>query len=338
MEFLRRAALGALDRFGLEVRRRGPSDDRHLRPSHATDVPLPPGATDRLRRDHPRLLHLKDAYERLDLPVMVRSKWGDGRVERDLELDGFRGDNVFVWQYRQFADRARLRFFLTSLEARSQDRLGLLDRLEEDGAFGCWTFRFADGKALSRDLLDSVIELNHLDERLGISGRDRFRILDIGAGYGRLAHRACEAFPSIVVYDCIDAIAESSFLCEYYLEHRRLDSRARSIAMDEHHRLHGTYDLAVNIHSFSESPRVAIRWWLELLRDKEVPNLLIVPNDGGRFLSSEPDGSKVDFLPDVLDVGYRLVDSRPVYLDDDLRAFIGVDDRLHLFALDRSPQ
>lgn len=334
MRILKRAAGGVLGRLGLEVRRRPRPDDRHHRTSFATEVPLPPGASERLRRDDPHLVELRDAYARLELPVMVRSKWGDGRLERDLALDGFRGDNVYVWQYRQFADSARLRFFLTSLEARQQDRLGLLDRLEEDGAFGCWTFRYADGRTLSRDLLDSVIELNHLDEQLDIRSRSTFDILDIGAGYGRLAHRACEAFPDGLTYDCIDAIAESTFLCEYYLAHRGLEGRARSVRIDQHERLRDTYDLAVNIHSFSESPRIAIRWWLELLREKRVPNLLIVPNDDGRFLSSEPDGSKADFLPDVLAAGYHQVHSRHVYLDEDLRGFIGVQDQMHLFALD----
>ena len=323
-----------LDRLGLEVRRRPQRDDRHIRPSFATDVALPPGASEHLRRDNPRLLELKRAYERVELPVMVRSKWKDGRVERDLQLESFRGDNVYVWQYRQFADSARLRFYLSLLDVRAQDHLRLLERSHEDGAFGCWTFRYSDDRALSRDLLDSVVEINHLEQQLGISARETFHVLDIGAGYGRLAHRMCEAFATNVTYDCIDAIPESSFLCEYYLAHRGLEGRARSVPMHEWGDLRQTYDLAVNIHSFSESPRVAIRWWLDLLREKRIPNLLIVPNDDGRFLSSEPDGSKCDFLPDVLEAGYRLIDSRPVHLDDDLREFIGVHDQLHLFALD----
>lgn len=329
-----RVLTAAIERTGFEIRRVPRQDDRYNRSSFATDVMLPSGAHERLRRDNPRLVELQRSYELLDLPVMVRSKWNDGRVERDLQLKHFRGDNVYVWQYRQFSDSARLRFYLSTLDVRAQDQLGLLARINEDGAFGCWTFQYSDGKTLSRDLLDSIIELNYLEERLGIRAQDAFNILDIGAGYGRLAHRACEAFPTDVTYDCIDAVAESSFLCEYYLEHRRLTNRARSIGMNDLHLLRDTYDLAVNIHSFSESPRVAIRWWLDLLREKRVPNLLIVPNDDGRFFSSEPDGSKTDFLPDVLEAGYQLIHSRPVYLDDDLRAFIGVNDQMHLFALD----
>lgn len=317
--------------LGLSVRRTPRPDGRHSRSSAAPLDGAALAAKEALRRDSDVLQSLKTAYADLDLPVMVRSKWGDGRIETDLELSAFRGDNVYVWQYRQYPDQARLRFFLSSLDARSQDDLKLLERLSEDGAFGCWTFEFSDGRPLSRDLLDSVIELNYLESRLGISSRAGLRILDIGAGYGRLAHRACEAFPQITDYDCVDAIPESTFLCDFYLHHRGLSGRARSVPMHLLAELHETYDVAVNIHSFSESPRVAVRWWLELLRDRAVPYLLIVPNDSGAFLTSEPDGSKQDFLPDVHEFGYELMDSRPVYRNDDLREFIGVDDQMHFF-------
>lgn len=333
MSGLARVLSRVLAPLGLSVRRTPRPDGRHSRSSAAPSDDAALAAKEVLRRDSDFLQSLKAEYAALDLPVMVRSKWGDGRIETDLELSAFRGDNVYVWQYRQYPDQARLRFFLSSLDARSQDDLGLLERLSEDGAFGCWTFVFSDGRPLSRDLLDSVIELNYLERRLGISSRPGLRILDIGAGYGRLAHRACESFPQITAYDCVDAIPESTFLCDFYLNHRGLSGRARSVPMHRLGELHDTYDVAVNIHSFSESPRVAVRWWLELLRDRAVPYLLIVPNDSGAFLTSEPDGSKQDFLPDVREFGYELVDSRPVYSDSDLREFIGVEDRMHLFAL-----
>jgi hypothetical protein len=311
VDVLVRLSRAILRRLGLEVRRAVPRDARYSEPSFAPDATLPPGASEHLRRTNPRLEHLKRAYASLDLPVMTASKWTDGRVERDLELEYFCGDNPYVWQYRQYADHARLRFFLSVMDVRSQDELGLLGRLKEDGAFGCWTFRYSDGKRLSRDLLDSVIELNYLERLLSIRANEQFSILDIGAGYGRLAHPAVETFPTNLAYDCIDAIAESSFLCEYYLAYRGVEDRARSIAMDELHLLRDNYDLAVNIHSFSESPRDSIVWWLDLLREKRVTHLLIIPNDDGAFLSSEPDGSRCDFLPDVSEAGYRLIDSRP---------------------------
>ncbi len=99
------------------------------------------------------------------------------------------------------------------------ERLGLLERLDEDGLFGVHTF-IVDGRRVSRDLLDSALELAFLDRHLGISRPPVQTILDIGAGYGRLAHRAVTAFPETVRYLCTDAIATSTFLCESYLGFR----------------------------------------------------------------------------------------------------------------------
>jgi 2-polyprenyl-3-methyl-5-hydroxy-6-metoxy-1,4-benzoquinol methylase len=66
--------------------------------------------------------------------------------------------------------------------------------LEEDDDFGAEVFDF-HGKVVSRDLLDSIIEINFLDRHLGFSSRRAVNVLDIGAGYGRLAHRMATAFP-----------------------------------------------------------------------------------------------------------------------------------------------
>ena len=65
-----------------------------------------------------------------------------------------------------------------------------------------------DGMLVSRDLLDSINELTFLDDELGIAQRN-MTILDIGAGYGRLAHRATTAFENLT-YLCTDAIPLSS--------------------------------------------------------------------------------------------------------------------------------
>ena len=66
----------------------------------------------------------------------------------------------------------------------------------------------------------------------------------------------------------------------------------------------GGFDLAVNIHSFSECTLEAIDWWVEQLRRLEVPTLLIVPNEPTELLSLEADGTRRDFLPLVEAAGY----------------------------------
>ena len=140
----------------------------------------------------------------------------------------------------------------------------------------------------------------------------------------------CNALSNLTAYDCIDAIPESTFLCDYYLQFQ-VDNRARSVPLTEYQTLSQRYDLAINIHSFSECSRVAVRWWLEQIRSRDIEWLLIVPNDPTELLTSEADGTKEDFMPDVLDCGYELWDRRPTYMNPDLREFINVNDHFFLF-------
>ena len=55
---------------------------------------------------------------------------------------------------------------------------------------------------------------------------------------------------------CVDAVAISTFICEYYLGFRGADDRASVVPLDELDSLLALQpiDLAVNIHSFSECP------------------------------------------------------------------------------------
>jgi putative sugar O-methyltransferase len=131
-----------------------------------------------------------------------------------------------------------------------------MERLDEDGLFGAYTFDFNGEKLVSRDLLDSILEINFLDRHLGLARREGFNLLDVGAGYGRLAHRLATAFPGTMRIYCTDAVSESTFLCEYYLRFRGLADRTEVVPLDEIEARLRTVriDVATNIHSFSECP------------------------------------------------------------------------------------
>jgi SAM-dependent methyltransferase len=213
------------------------------------------------------------------------------------------------------------------------DTDSLLDRLHEDGLFGCQTFSYKTLPLLSRDLLDSINELYFLDRELGLFDLEKVRVLDIGAGYGRSAHRMSEALPRLEHYYCVDAVPESTFLCEFYTGFRGCRDRVSVVPLDEVRESlpAGEIDLAVNIHSFSETSLVAIAAWLDELRRLHVPRLLIVPNDADNLWSFESDGSRRDYAP-LLDArGYRLRRSEPTIRDDDLCELLDVSDQFLLF-------
>ena len=297
-------------------------------------TPLPPGADVELSEVNPRLRELRKRYAATAAPAGA-GPWTAQHLRGSLNLGYFRGDSPYVWQYRDLPRATRLKFYLLARYIQSRDPAGLLERLGEDGAFGCWTYRYPGLPPVSRDLLDSVNELLFLDRGLDLLDRRGLRVLDIGAGYGRLAWRMIQAVPEVADYCCVDAIAESTFLCDYYLRYRGVAPPARVVPLDQA----GTalreaqFDLVVNVHSFSECPLAAIVGWFEHVARLRAPYQFIVPNQGERFLSLEPDRTSRDFRPLIEQAGYELVRSEPVVEDDAVRELVGVFDYYHLFKL-----
>lgn len=315
---------------GFELSRIPEPEDKEL---VDRSVPLPEGAEERLRSDHPRLLELCAAYDALDWPVVTHSRWKPEFYESWLDLRYFRGDNAYIWHYREGDELSRLRFFVYLTYVEGLDGGEVLSRLTEDGAFGCFTYDFAGHPRCSRDLLDSACELSFLDRHLSILDASRLRALDIGAGYGRLAHRTSAACKDLADYCCVDAVPHSTFVSEYYLEARQLQPTARVVALPDVPTLvPGSFDVALNVHSFSECTRDAVRWWLEHLVRLDVPHLFLVPNEPEGFLSLETDGRRLDLLPSLEEAGYHLVAEEPAILDDSVRDLLGLHDRHCLFA------
>ena len=281
--------------------------------------PLPKGSSKYLNNNNEKLNELRKRYLKLNLPVTMKSIWEQKKLRREIDLRYFRGDNAYIFQKRD-GNRAA-QYFLTAYYIKSIDFLGMLDNLTEDDLFGIDIYNFNGKNTLSRDLLDSIIEMYFLIDTIKLHQMKNVKILDIGAGYGRFCHRAWFQFPKIATIFSTDAIAESTFLSEFYLNYRKVDRKNRVIPLDEvqcflanHH-----IDLAINIHSFSECPVEANRWWLDRLQDNGTRYLMIVPNpsdhEGQRLLSMELDGTNIDYMPDLVSRGFELVVKRPKYRD-----------------------
>lgn len=224
----------------------------------------------------------------------------------------FRGDNVYVWQTRVFQE---IHFFVAYLYALKVDKLGLHNKLTETGSFGVETFNF-DGRLVSRDLIDSLIEISYLEEKLQISKAKDFRILDIGAGYGRFAKRIQEGFSNIEV-SCIDAIPLSTCLSRVYLEDEIKAGKVTVHQLDTLDEIQeGAINLAINIHSFSEMSTSSVESWVNFLVEKKIENIFIVPNGPGLALN---DGS--DFGGIFEKAGYRIASVDDKFGDPDFSRF-----------------
>lgn len=299
-------------------------------------TPLPADAATELRPDHPKLLDLARRYKAFNSPVCKHTQWKVALRNSVDDIRYFRGDNVYVWAYRS-AGEIRRRFYTYGQYVRALDTRGLMgNSLIEDGAFGCFSYSFKTMPTISRDLLDSVNELYFLDRHCQLLSRKGLRVLDIGAGYGRLAHRMLAATDGVEKYWCIDAIPRSSFVSDYYLRHRGYagasDSRAVVVPLDKMDTAIpvGSIDLAVNVHSFSEMCYEAIEEWIGWLVKLQVPRLFLVPNQP-QLLSTEADRSHRDFSDILERAGFRRIAHEPTLRDPDVRELVDVNDFFWLF-------
>jgi hypothetical protein len=270
---------------------------------------LPEEMTSYLRFDNPRLQELKRGYR--NHPASASSQWSEGYLNRELSLQAFRGDGAYLYQGRMAGE---LRYILATYYCKTVDRLGLLGQLADDELFGNQTFEIDGELRVSRDLLDSVLEINFLETQIGISQLQSPNVLDIGAGYGRLAHRLVSSLPNLGRVFCTDGVPESTFLCEYYLKVRGVNEKAVAVPLYEIDEVMeaNEIDLAINIHSFAECPISAIRSWLDLLQNHRVKFLFLVENQP-HLLSAEKDNTRIDFLPDLQARGYQLRTVQPKY-------------------------
>lgn len=290
-------------------------------------------ATELAQDEPPRLAALRARYAGMDEAITVHSWWRDRRVRGQIDLRYFRGDSPIMWHYLEDGRLTRFKYHTFLRHVAAVDETGLLGRLDEDGAFGCWTFEYPGWPMVSRDLLDSVLELEFLRRHVPAASRDGFRVLDIGAGYGRLAHRMASVTPGLVDYCCVDAIPEMTYLAEVYLDHRGVTPPARVVELPDVDDVvaRDAFDLVVNIHSFSECTHDAVAWWARRLATLDADRLLIVPNEPTELLTREIDGSRRDFAPLIEQAGFALDVREPVISDPAVRDLLDVHDHFHLY-------
>lgn len=284
--------------------RLGVSSVVSLAHSAAAPVPahLPPLST-------ARLAELRARY--VGHPATSHTVWASDNLKTELTLERFREDNAYVWQTRV---NNPIQYLLSSYYVKEHDPLDLFPRFVEDGAFGAYMYEHG-GRPVSRDLLDSIMEISFLEEKIGLSSIPDLTVLDIGAGYGRLAHRMAEALPNLSQYLCTDAVPESTLVSEFYTNFRGVSDRVRVVPLDEVERVapNARIDVALNVHSFSECAMASIEYWLDLVERAQVPWLFIVPNTGDQLISWEASGSRESFLPAITKRGYELVVKQDKY-------------------------
>lgn len=208
-----------------------------------------------------------------------------------IDLERFRAHNQYLEQRGEFPYKGVVEYLKQS------GRWNLEQWHVEDGAFGCVTGE-VDGRLVSRDMLDGMCEIAFLEKSiLPMSG---LRVLDIGAGYGRFAHRLLELWPKAFVF-CTDTIEVSRLACQKYLAFRKV-TRAMVVRPEDVPLWLPRLNLAVNIHSWSECTLDEVRSWMAVLDDISMPLLFIVPHDGGELMT----WGGPSYKPDLARHGWKL--------------------------------
>ena len=113
----------------------------------------------------PRLTDLRERYRYFDPAVTVAAVWTEGKV-RDEDLTNFRGDTQYVWQ-RGDMNGNEIAYSLSYYANKAGPASDLLAQMHEDGAFGVSALKL-DDRLVSRDLLDSVGEIDFLRRHTGV--------------------------------------------------------------------------------------------------------------------------------------------------------------------------
>ncbi|MEO8260446.1 MAG: putative sugar O-methyltransferase [Acidobacteriota bacterium] len=161
--------------------------------------------------------------------------------------------------------------------ASSHDALGCLSKVEEPALGNPLPVRYA-GRLISQDLALSSLELNYIAANVPM--RRIRRVLEIGAGYGRLAFLFSSMFPDIE-YSILD-IPPALAISQHYLT-SIFGAAATSDGLDDDggsaarrrirfmlpHRLaeipDGHFDLVINISAFDEMSMTDVDGYLQAL-------------------------------------------------------------------------
>lgn len=262
--------------------------------------------------EDPCLLDLRARYDRHDAGYMNDNlhMWGKSGIPRlSMYLPRFRG--VLDLETACFLSAEQSLSWWADTVVR-QDRTNLLARLNEDGAFGARCVPYA-GELISADRLASASQLLFLRHSGVIDDDAELSVLDIGACYGRLAHRTLEAFPNTIRYACLDSVPECTYLSAYYLRHRGLvPGRALVVPADRFDTLDAhAWDLAVAIRSFDEMSLTNIEAWLDILDQLGVNRLFTATAAPGLTLTCEVGQLTLDFAPVLREHGFHLAAHEP---------------------------
>jgi len=199
-------------------------------------------------------------------PLTALAMWDTWQAQVRAALPAFAASPWYVEQDRQ--SPAEVDAVVATL-GDPGDRAGMI----RDVPHGARPFPTRHG-FVTRSWVDGQIEIAFLRRALP-AGVDlaALDVLDIGAGYGRLA---VQLAPFVRSYTCVDPVAVSVEVCRTYTQQYAPSVRVLDVAGLRAAGPTLRPTLALNVHSWNECTAAQIGGWLDLLDDLGVPLLFTV--------------------------------------------------------------
>ena len=189
-----------------------------------------------------------------------------------------------------------------------------IDGALRDVKYGAMTFSTPNG-GVTRAWLDSNVEIDFIKRNVP-AGYKIDNVLDVGAGYGRLAITMA-TLPEFKTITCVDAVPISTVVCDGYVKEFDTQKKVTVLSIDQFWDVHSAlaFDIAVNVHSWNECHHDQVQNWVETLAEMRVPLLLTVSH--GSYRTNEKPyyswGNSPSWRP-VVEKRYELITEESIGL------------------------
>lgn len=235
--------------------------------------------------------------------------WADWQERVKKSLPNFAAHPIYVDQSQSEAEYQSVADYVFGKAGGQLDFGGIL----RDAEFGARVVETTHGK-VTRMWLDSCVELGFLSRNMPDDAGSH--ILEIGAGYGRLAAfiAALDTDEDLKAfrYVCVDPVPISTRICRDYCARFAPAVEVPSLPdfLAIHNQKGYAFDVAINVHSWNECTREQISAWLDLLDELGVKYLFTVShgqNDAaieGAWYAWEP--GRPSFRP-LIEARYEVI-------------------------------
>lgn len=229
--------------------------------------------------------------------------WKDWQAKVEAELPNFAKCPLYVAQghikQERFEEVATQ--VVPMLANYDTDLLALnLGGRTRDAEFGARVVNTASLGDVTRMWLDSNVEIDFLRRHVPDLGEQK--VLDIGAGYGRLA---VSLSPFVAEMTCVDSVPISTQVCREYTA--RFAPAVRVMSLDEFVANPPSITIGLNTHSFNECGLAQIQAWINAALELGAKHLFLVDHGINLETSYKAwDNNMASFRP-VLEEHFNIV-------------------------------